>query len=440
MDHTLIQYNSRHFEHLAYKVIVEKLIKEKQYPETIKNLKFDYDLAIRGLILDLNHGNLLKVSRYAAIRKAYHGTQSMDFNTQQTRYKSTYIDPSEPNVSCVDTHFSISYATLFAQLVDLKDKEESTALPDYVRIGKDVLQTLDLAHRDGTLKKEVQAHLEQYILRDETCVRGLETFKRHGKKLFLLTNSDFAYTQTILNYAINPFLKEHHSWTELFEYIITQSQKPRFFHDSSLRFLKINPADGTMINYDKPLVPGIYQGGCADLFSNELKAQGDEILYIGDHIYGDILRLKKDCNWRTALVIEELESEIQKNIKAKPFQDKIDQLMGLKEPLEKKLIELNTLRAEASAPLFNKNELESIYDKISALDREIGSYIQKHQSLYNPHWGEVMRAGNEESYFAYQVERYACIYMAKLQDFVSLSPRAYLRARKRLLPHEVNET
>jgi len=48
-----------------------------------------------------------------------------------------------------------------------------------------------------------------------------------------------------------------------------------------------------------------------------------------------------------------------------------------------------------------------------------------------------MRAGNEESYFAYQMERYACVYMSKVENIFSLSPRTYFRAPRRPLSHEV---
>ncbi len=37
---------------------------------------------------------------------------------------------------------------------------------------------------------------------------------------------------------------------------------------------------------------------------------GDEVLYVGDHIYGDILRSKKESAWRTAMIIQELEVEV----------------------------------------------------------------------------------------------------------------------------------
>lgn len=36
-----------------------------------------------------------------------------------------------------------------------------------------------------------------------------------------------------------------------------------------------------------------------------------QVLYVGDHIYGDILRSKKSLGWRTMLVVPELETELR---------------------------------------------------------------------------------------------------------------------------------
>lgn len=35
-----------------------------------------------------------------------------------------------------------------------------------------------------------------------------------------------------------------------------------------------------------------------------------QVLYVGDHIYGDILRSKKTLGWRTMLVVPELDTEL----------------------------------------------------------------------------------------------------------------------------------
>lgn len=39
--------------------------------------------------------------------------------------------------------------------------------------------------------------------------------------------------------------------------------------------------------------------------------KGKEILYVGDHIFGDILKSKKRQGWKTFLVVPELIKELQ---------------------------------------------------------------------------------------------------------------------------------
>lgn len=434
MDHTLVRYHSRAFEQTTQDVVLEKLV-ARGYPREILALPFDYDLAIRGLVIDKKKGNLLKVSRHGAIRAVFHGVHPMDFPTQKKSYSSTYIDLRDTRYSSIDTAFSISTANLFMQLVDLKDRRSELNLPDYESMASDMMNAVDAAHRDGTLKGIVRNNLDKYIIKDEAVVHGLERFKRHGKQLFVLTNSDFHYTKLLLDYAINPFLRDHQDWTELFDFVITAAQKPRFFFDK-LPFLHVNPADGTMTNLDGPLTPGIYQGGCAYTFTKDLGLDGDDILYIGDHIYGDILRLKKDCNWRTAMVVEDLEEEIRKYEEVSGVQQEIDALMDRKEPLEEEQVRLISAAIENDQGRDDPAIL-ALQQQMSEIDKRIGELIRKHQAHFNKYWGEVMRAGNEESYFAHQIERFACIYMAKLADLTTYSPRTYFRAPRRPMAHEM---
>lgn len=434
MDHTLIRYHSEEFERLSHSVMKEKLCKNRSYPEAVKNLKFNFNIAIRGLVIDRKKGNALKLNRHSAIRASYHGLSPLDFKTQQKEYRSTYIDLSDGSYMAVDTTFSISLATLISQIVELK-KQNPGDYPEFAQIADDVLYVLDEAHRDGSLKDQVKTNLSQYIIKDPGVVEGLEKFKRHGKKIVIVTNSDFGYSKLLLDYAINPFLKEHKSWMDLFEFVITSAQKPRFFYDK-LKYLKVNPADGTMTNYEGRLVPGIYQGGGAMQFTTDLGLEGDEILYIGDHIYGDILRLKKDCGWRTAMVIEELQREVEINRKNEPLMEEIETLMKKKEPLEEDLTDLMTKKNDKKQPI-DESKIEPLQKQIGEIDAQISGHIKKQHSLYNENWGQLMRAGNEESYFAYQVDRYACVYMACLEDLLKLSPRTYFRAPRRPLAHEL---
>ena len=434
MDHTLVRYKTMDFEHLAYEGMKKKLVEDKNYPQEVLQLEFDFHSVIRGLVLDSSKGNLLKVSRHGAIRISQHGTQKISFHQQQRDYRGTQVDLGDANFSVIDTAFSISIAVLFAQLV--KDRDENPGdYPDYSLLLRDIVDVMDMCHRDGSLKDFVRAHMKDYIIQEPEIARGLERYRKHGKKLFILTNSDFHYTKALLDYALNPFLEDHKDWTELFDYTITFASKPRFFFDK-LNFLKVNPQDGSMSNYDADLTPGIYQGGCADLFEKSLKISGEDVLYIGDHIYGDILRLKKDCAWRTALVVEELGEEIEKMQKVKSSQEKIQNLMGKKLPLEEKVVDLVSDEIEKGRN--HTDEIAQTQTAIAQLDQLIAPLIEDTQALFHPIWGEVMRAGNEESYFANQVDRFADIYMPTLGDLLALSPRTYFRSHRRPLAHEGN--
>lgn len=435
MDHTLVRYKSENFEALAFRMMKEKLVNEKGYPASILDLPFSYDRAIRGLVIDKAEGNVLKLSRYSAIRVSYHGVKAIDYKEQSRLYKSVYIDLRDSNYLAIDTSFSIAFAGLFMQLVDLKDGAEAQRLPDYVRIADDLTAVLDRAHRDGSLKDQVRLNLDQFIVKDPATVAGLERFKKHGKKLFVVTNSDFNYTKLLLDHTITPFLKQHKDWQELFDYTITAAAKPRFFVDN-LRFLRIDPATGFMTNMDQKLDHGIYQGGSANVFTDDLGVDPDEILYIGDHIYGDVLRLKKDCAWRTALVVEELEDEITKEAQVSPIVDKINRWMEKKLPLEIRLDELVSEQIEKGTQ-HNDEAIRKVLAEISDIDKQISPLIKQQQQLFNPYWGEIMRAGIEESYFAHQVDRFACVYMATVADFLAISPRMYFRSQRRPLAHDL---
>jgi HAD superfamily 5'-nucleotidase-like hydrolase len=434
MDHTLVQYNTERFEALVFELTIEALITHKHYPERIRELTFHMQDAIRGLVVDAEQGNILKLSRYASIRQSYHGMRAIDFKTQKQLYGSRYLDLNDPAYQVIDTSFSIAFCVLYRYLVDLKDEDE-TLLPNYRVLADDVLRMVDRVHADGSLKQQITDNLERFVIRDAALVGAMERFVRYGKRLFIVTNSEYYYTKKMLDYTINPYLTDGKTWETLFEYTVTLSSKPRFFYDT-LKFLKIDVKTGEMSNAAMPLEPGIYQGGNEKDLTEALGVRGDDILYIGDHIYGDILRLKKTCIWRTALVVEELGVEVEAQHKAHAVEQKIIACMENKLQLEHEHIRLSTACFDEETDNYN-NEIHVILKEIAALDKRIGAFLNEERQFYNLAWGQVFRAGAEESYFAYQVERYACIYMEKLMDLFACSPLTYFRANRRRLPHDI---
>ncbi|KTD76520.1 HAD-IG family 5'-nucleotidase [Legionella waltersii] len=435
MDHTLIRYHTKNFESLVYDLIKERLVEHFSYPEETKAFKFNFDDAIRGLVIDTKNGNILKLSRYGAIRQSYHGTKQISFSDQQSIYRSIYVDLSDSNYMAIDTSFSIAFCVLYGQLVDLKQKYNHE-MPNFQTIAHNVQYCVDKVHSDGSLKNIIIKNLDKYVIREKAVVDGLKHFIRHGKKIFILTNSEYSYSKLLLDYALSPFLSKNESWQDLFQFVITLAYKPRFFYDN-LRFLSINPENGTMCNVNGPITPGVYQGGNAKKFTEDLGVGGDEILYIGDHIYGDILRLKKDCNWRTALVVEELGEEISAQTKALPTEKKIVEAMAIKKELEQQYITLCTRSIDEDSEQYDK-EIQALQAQISTVDTKIAKLLTEQSRFYNPKWERVFRAGAEESYFAYQVDRFACIYMEKLSDLLEHSPMTYFRANRRLLAHDLD--
>jgi len=435
MDHTLIRYFSEAFEGLAFQFIVEKLVDHFQYPESIRGFAFNYDLAIRGLIIDQRTGFLLKLDRFSQIHTSFQGSRRVPFQEQRRRYNDCMIDPSDPRFLSIDTAFSISVASLFMQLVDLKMKGDET-LPDYDEMASDVVKALDHAHGEGSLKAVVARDLHKYIKKEPEVARGLERLKKHGKFLFIITNSEYEYAKTLLDYSLAPFFESHESWSELFDLVIVGAQKPRYFSDS-LRTMQVNPETGALKNIFGAMHAGaIYQGGHARKFEEEFGFQPHEILYMGDHIYGDILRLKKDRGWRTGLILEGLDRELSALEMTEATEQKIHELMTEKEKIELKIQGLESAQIEKEG-VRHRSRINSLYEKISGIDRELKTLIIESNSHFNADWGPIMRAGNKESYYAHQVVRYADIYMGQLSALTGLSPRSYLRAQRRPLPHEL---
>lgn len=436
MDHTLVRYHSEAFEAMTYHEIKKKLCELRKYPSVVQNLKFNIDLAIRGLVIDKPMGNVLKLSTYSKVKKAFHGTQEMDFKAQQKTYQGLTIDLNDSaRYSIVDTTFSISYCVLYMQIVALKDKHPELNLPDYKTLNDHILEALDLSHRDGTLKAHVRQNVKKFIMQEPALVKTLEKFKRHGKKLWVITNSDFDYTKLLLDYAINPFLKESKNWQELFNLVVTFSAKPKFFTDRS-PLLQVDPATGFMKNHHGKIADGVYQGGNAASLQKDAGLSGEQILYLGDHIFGDVLKIKKTCNWRTALVIEELIPEVEAQKRGANVMKQMNLLMREKVKLESKIDELLDQEVESGKGA-SRAKAAPVIKRSQQIDDKLKVLIPKYNKLFNEYWGETMRAGLEPSRLAGQIEKYACIYVAKVSDLLDCSPRTYFRPIRKTLPHDL---
>jgi uncharacterized protein (UPF0335 family) len=140
------------------------------------------------------------------------------------------------------------------------------------------------------------------------------------------------------------------------------------------------------------------------------------VLYVGDHMWGDVHVSKSALRWRTALVLRELEAEIEALEAFEPRQARLRELMARKERLEleqaRLRLELQRIRG-AYAPRSGLpiQEIERALGKhreqLERLDEEIAPLAQASDEVGNARWGSLLRAGNDKSHLARQVETYA---------------------------------
>lgn len=443
MDYTLIHYRVDEWERLAYEHLKTWLLNRK-FP--VESLSFDPDFVIRGLIIDTENGNLLKVNRFGYVKRAMHGTKFVDFETMRKMYSRTIVDLSESRFVFLNTLFSVSEACMYAGLVDLLDAGQLPTVVGYEQLYKLTKKGLDEAHTEGRLKAEIMANPDRFVLLDPDAPLALLDQKRAGKKLLLITNSEWGYTDSMMRYAYGRFLPEGMHWRELFDIVIVQARKPDFFMQRSPLF-RIVTDDGLLAPTIGPMAMGqSYLGGDAMQVEKSLGISGDEILYVGDHIWGDVRVSSSILRWRTALILRELEEEVKASYAARVDEARLAALMEEKEAKELaicqlRLVELRRKTASAvpeEAPSLQEveNRTAALKQALAELDERIGPLAKAAGEVSNPHWGLLLRTGNDKSHLARQIERSADIYTSRVSNFLLHTPYFYFRSRRGTLPHD----
>eukprot|EP00614_Pseudopedinella_elastica_P016320 CAMPEP_0172645748 /NCGR_PEP_ID=MMETSP1068-20121228/239888_1 /TAXON_ID=35684 /ORGANISM="Pseudopedinella elastica, Strain CCMP716" /LENGTH=794 /DNA_ID=CAMNT_0013459993 /DNA_START=133 /DNA_END=2517 /DNA_ORIENTATION=- len=211
MDYTLVRYKVSEWEERAYHYAKEWLCEKGFY---VSGLQFKMGLVCRGLVVDKVEGNLLKVDRFGYVRDATHGTRRLTQATLAKLYGSgVAVDlRDKERWSFLNTLFSVSEATIYLQLVDRLDDGsllEKSAPPfeafkcnDYYKLFGATSKAVFRAHVTSKLKSEVLRNPGQFIEIDPGLVRTLLDQRLAGKKLALITNSDWPYTERIMRYII----------------------------------------------------------------------------------------------------------------------------------------------------------------------------------------------------------------------------------------------
>ena len=454
MDYTLAIYHQRRIEQLSFDLTLGRLVTAHGYPQEIGLLPYDHTFVIRGLVVDRSHGNLLKLDRFGQVGRAWHGLRPLGHEAWQRLYRNEPVRLRGDRYAWIDTLFSLPEAWAYAAIIELL---ESRGHPlDFGRLYDDVREAIDSVHRDNSLKRAVRRDMARYIYRDPELGPALHRLRSGGKKLFLLTNSQWDYTQAVMSHLLDGLAPEYPTWRNYFDVVITGADKPRFFSDSR-PFLELDPTqeEGVVVGEATSLDRWkVYQGGNLASFERMTGYSGEKVLYVGDHIYGDILKSRKASLWRTCMVVQELEDEIrytegrreeisrlsEVELMRARLDDAVNQHKATLAPLERRLErepldEAERAKLEAERRLA-KSDLERLR---KALKEAVGiaeTLERDVEAGYNPYWGLLFKEGHENSRFGAQVEQYACLYTSRVSNLLHVSPSQYLRSQRELMPHE----
>jgi len=448
LDHTLAHYDPIPVEELAFDLSKQKLVKSKNYPREILDLKYDPTFVIRGLVVDKKRGNLLKMDYFNFVSRGHHGLRELRSEERERAYRSSRIRLSHENYSSVDTLFHLPEVYLFLCVVGLLERAGEKR-SDYTQAYDDVREMIDEAHRDGSLKSVITANLDRYIRLDTEMRTVLEEFRRGGKKLFLLTNSDWAYADALLRHLLERGRGAPSHWSEIFDLVVVEAKKPSFFAANA-------PPEAVPEAVALPTAIRIVRGANGSYLEKTLGAGGDEILYFGDHTYGDILLSKKALGWRTAMLVPELDREIRVTQDHSRDFDRLSRLSAERHHLEidkaalgRELRRLTLLqgetdgtdparRAEIAARLQSiPEEIKHIEQRSVEMDPEIEELRMKIDRAYNPYWGSIFREGNESSRFGHQLKDFACLYTSRVSNFLHYPMNYYFQSPIGYMPHDI---
>lgn len=422
MDHTLAVYDTDNFNRLCFELAIERLVRDKGYPEAVRGVRWDAAAAIRGLLVDKRLGNLLKVDAHGHITRVRHGFRFLDKEERRNLYPRGRIRIGSGRYRIFDTLFDLPEGSLYAAIIDLAERGAVPLERSRRALFDDIRQTVDTLHADGSLKRRITADLDRYFLRDPDLVPTLRRAREAGTKLFLLTNSEADYTAAVMDHLVGG---PAGSWEDLFDLVVCFARKPGFF-------VARGPGEPVPAGQlgRMPNRRGIcYVGGDAFFLERKLGCRGDGILYWGDHTYGDILRSKKSVGWRTAMIVPEVEEEIEA---LTPLAGQRRELAAVEELLEELVLEQDHLAAaggDAAVREALERRLGEALGQRARLQRQV-------RAVLNPHWESLFREGRAASRFGRQIMEFSCIYTSRVSNLLRYPVDKFFARPVEVLPHE----
>ncbi|XP_061610251.1 5'-nucleotidase domain-containing protein 1 [Phyllopteryx taeniolatus] len=345
LDHTLCRYHLKETSKLIYESFASYLVEHKGYDKDLLHLTpATWDFCFKGLVVDLEDGNLVKLAEDGTVLRATHGTTDLSTEEIIKHYgpKREWKHFNSLNTSFArsakyylyDNYFDLPGALLCGRVVDMFYEWGNEVNSDF---WKDMVAAIDHNYNTSAFREDAGTYFPN-VKRDpgrylQTCSESVKTWlrgmKNAGKVLLLITSSHSDYCRLICEYILGK------DFEELFDVIITNALKPGFFslkpQQRSFKNLVNDVESEDLPSLDKP---GWYSQGnwmhLHELLKTMTGIPEPKVVYFGDSMRSDMFPASSFGKWETVMIVEEMEGEgVPKSDAAKSNEAQV-------EPQEKK--------------------------------------------------------------------------------------------------------
>lgn len=129
-----------------------------------------------------------------------------------------------------------------------------------------------------------------------------------------------------MKYMIGP------EWRDLFDVIVVQARKPKFFTQQKRPFRIYNVGSDRMVwtRVESLERDKVYMEGTVFELLKMTGWASNRVIYFGDQIYSDLADITLNFGWRTGAIIAELEKEID-TLNSSEFREAVSALQALQQ-------------------------------------------------------------------------------------------------------------
>ncbi|KAJ8314879.1 hypothetical protein KUTeg_007029 [Tegillarca granosa] len=303
LDHTLAKYKLVPLMRLCYESACDAIINNSGYDSKLKDdIETHKDFLCKGLFLDADKGNVVKLSHDGKILRASHGTKIMSQEELTAAYGKDlhweHFNEAKMNVkSCGEILLNLQAG----------GPQEKYTFWEHVYDALNLnFQPKAFSDNSGWFFPVLKTDPQKYVQASSDGVKQwLRDLKQKNKCVFLMTSSAVDFASMTAEAALGP------DWKSYFDLCLFNARKPGFFTDNN-PFVSL---DGVKENEKvSDLQPNncYSKGNLSDLMKYISKQTGKDkpkVVYFGDSLCSDSFPANKFASWDVVLVLEEMEAE-----------------------------------------------------------------------------------------------------------------------------------